>query len=833
MDKQQLLEDLFRAYFDARRNKRNTINQLRFELNFESEVIALCDDILSCNYKVKPSICFIVDKPVKREIFAADFRDRVVHHLIFNYTNPYFDSLFIEDSYSCRKDKGTLYGINRVAGFVKECSDNYTSGCYILKLDIEGYFMNINRTLLSGIIKAQLDRFPELDKDIPFDRGLLYYLIDSILKDDPTQNCIIKGHRSDWDGLPSSKSLFNRQKNYGLPIGNLTSQLFSNVYLHNFDDFVKNELNIQYYGRYVDDFVIIHKDKQFLKDVQPKLALYLRDRLELKIHPKKVYLQHYSKGVNFLGAAIKPNRTYITNRTKKNFRKNVEWWEKYLSEERNVTVRSLNKLMMSLNSYLGIMGHHRTYNIRKKSLLSSKIPTIMKYGYIKCIPYKSMVYSLYKKRETMRFLLVAAGSFIFSANMSAQSVELGFPRFAGQEYHFWAFRGDGKDTIASGTLDGQGRAKLVLPPRMAGFRGMTQWQLTRGGGLDMIFAGGEDFSVSCPEAEPTEETIVYAGTRENTYLNARYQRQQDILGKIDAMRMAADAYRGDSALLAVFEGERQKQELAYRLLQEETAANPLYAARFAQIVDVTRGLPPVLASGQDDTAGLLKDFVVDGLDIDALYTSGHWQGVLEQLMDWYSYKEEARQAFIPDMIRLIRRAVSDEVYAALAEKVIVFCEKKDWHNGQIEFAFFLQNDDRIKEPEGKLASVYTLLKIRKGAKAPALVQGGLPTGKFLLVFYESGCNACDNEMQSLKGNYPLLKAKGYEVVSVAADKDAVVFRNTAGTFPWKAKYCDFQGFAGRDFINYGVVGTPTFYVIDEKGVLQGRYARLFDTGILK
>lgn len=102
MDKEKLLYDLFKAYFDARHNKRNTVNQLRFELSFESEVIALCEEIFSRNYQICPSISFIVDKPVKREIFAADFRDRVIHHLIYNYINPYFDSIFIEDSYSCR-----------------------------------------------------------------------------------------------------------------------------------------------------------------------------------------------------------------------------------------------------------------------------------------------------------------------------------------------------------------------------------------------------------------------------------------------------------------------------------------------------------------------------------------------------------------------------------------------------------------------------------------------------------------------------------------------------------------------------------------------------------
>lgn len=425
-----------------------------------------------------------------------------------------------------------------------------------------------------------------------------------------------------------------------------------------------------------------------------------------------------------------------------------------------------------------------------------------------------------------RIFLLLFTPFIIAAAYS-QSVELDFPHFAGQEYRFWAFRGEGKDTIATGTLDGQGRAKLVLPDRMSGVHGMTQWQLTGGGGLDMIFAGGENFSVSCPEAQPSEKTIVYSGTRENVYLNGRYHRQQDILGRIDAMRMAAEAYKDNSELLPIFNTELRNQEQAYKLLQEETAANPLYAARFAQVVDVTRGLPPVLTPGREEIAGLLKDFVLDRLDMEVLYTSGHWAEVLEQLMDWYSYKEENRLAFIPDMIRLVNRASSDEVYVALCEKVIVFCEKKGWHDQEIEFAFFLLNDNRIKEPEGKIASLYTLLKIRKGSKAPALSQGKLPEGKTLLLFYESGCGHCENEIRQLIGNYSLIREKGYEVVSVSADRDPQVYKNLSETFPWTGKYCNFGGFDGADFKNFGVIGTPAFYMIND-GIVQGRYARLED-----
>jgi retron-type reverse transcriptase len=252
-DPSKLLVDLFQAYFDARKNKRNTINALNFERHFESSLFALYDEIIEVRYEPKPSICFIVDRPVKREIFAADFRDRVVHHLIYNYISPIFEKSFINDSYSCRKNKGTHYGIKRMDHFIHSCSQNYRKDCYILKLDISGYFMAINKPLLFKKVKSELIK--NVGK-IGFDLDLVLPLIHKTIFNDPKKNCLIRGSKIDWKGLPKTKSLFHARKNCGLPIGNLTSQLFGNVYLNEFDHFVKKDLQIRYYGRYMDDLIL-------------------------------------------------------------------------------------------------------------------------------------------------------------------------------------------------------------------------------------------------------------------------------------------------------------------------------------------------------------------------------------------------------------------------------------------------------------------------------------------------------------------------------------------------------------------------------------------------
>lgn len=373
-DENQLLEDLFQAYFDARKNKRNTINALAFEIDFEKKLFELYEEIKNRKYEIGPSICFIVKEPTLREIFAADFRDRIVHHLLYNYINPIFERLFINDSYSCRKKKGTLYGIKRVDHFIRSCSKNYNQDCYILKLDIKSYFMSIDHLILFQKIKETLFRYKDI---INFDFDFVLHLLEKVIFNDPTKNCILKGSKKDWKNLPKDKSLFFTDKNKGLPIGNLTSQLFGNVYLNDFDHFIKCKLKIKYYGRYVDDFVIVHPDKEYLKSIVPQLREYLKSNLLLNLHPKKIYLQHYSKGVSFLGAIIKPYRIYIKNRTKGNFYRKIKFWNNLWQKGEKVKREDFKKFISSINSYLGIIGHYQTYKLRKK-LIKQNISSLPK-----------------------------------------------------------------------------------------------------------------------------------------------------------------------------------------------------------------------------------------------------------------------------------------------------------------------------------------------------------------------------------------------------------------------------------------------------------------------
>ncbi len=358
------LSDFYLAYGECRRNKRNTCNALAFEMDYESYLQELYLEVNSGRYKPSRSMAFIINQPVKREVFAADFRDRVIHHLLISKLNPELEKSFIYDSYACRVGKGTHFGIKRVDRFIRSCSRNYSCDCYILKLDISGFFMSIDRKLLW----RRLSDFVDLHysgNDILVVKDLVRKTVES----DPTENCFIRGSLRDWNGLPPSKSLFHSKPFCGLPIGNLTSQVFANFYMNPFDHFMKHDLGLKYYGRYVDDMVIVHEDKEYLKSLIPVISDFLSNRLGLCLHPKKVYLQHYSKGVKFLGAFIKPHRIYIGNRTKGRFFDAVEKFNRLAVESGKSNWASIRPAFQSsINSYLGILSHYATYSIRKKEV---------------------------------------------------------------------------------------------------------------------------------------------------------------------------------------------------------------------------------------------------------------------------------------------------------------------------------------------------------------------------------------------------------------------------------------------------------------------------------
>ena len=349
LTREQLLHDLYLAYRNARRHKGKKTYVRRFEMRLEHNLSVLCDDLYERKYKAQPSECFLISDPKKREVFAADFRDRIVHHLYFNYTHEVFERTFIRDSYSCIKGRGTHDGINRLEQHIRCESHNWQHPCWVLKMDIQGYFMHINRERLLKIALNLLSRCYIKGK-CSFDLDFLSYLTREIILLNPLLNCRIKGDFHDWQGLSRNKSLFFSPVGCGLPIGNLTSQLFSNVYLGKLDDYMKRILLCRRYGRYVDDFYVVSANREWLRSLIPKVREFLKEELCLTLHEGKVRICSVSQGVEFLGAYLKPHRRYVSNSTLRRMKRKLP----SLALEEDT-----NRLQSRISSFRGVLGHYK------------------------------------------------------------------------------------------------------------------------------------------------------------------------------------------------------------------------------------------------------------------------------------------------------------------------------------------------------------------------------------------------------------------------------------------------------------------------------------------
>ena len=335
------LEKLWKAYCECRKRKKNTLNALKFEIDREKNLIALLKELKSKEYKISKHICFVVTHPTPREIFAADFRDRVVHHLLYNEIRELFEKDFIDNSFANRTGKGTHKGVGKLKEYLK------TDCTHFLKLDIKSFFCSINKDILYKIVKQKIWNSNK-------SYGWKYdvdWLCKKIIYHDPAKNYIFKGSWKTKELIPKDKSLFY-SNGKGLPIGNLTSQFFANAYLDQLDKFIYS-LGHKYYVRYVDDFIILG-DKEIYKETD-KIRTFLKTKLDLTLSEKKVKFQEIGKGIDFLGYFIKPHYTLVRKKIVGRFKDKMYRLGKETPKE----------VMAMANSYLGHFIHADSFRLRK------------------------------------------------------------------------------------------------------------------------------------------------------------------------------------------------------------------------------------------------------------------------------------------------------------------------------------------------------------------------------------------------------------------------------------------------------------------------------------
>jgi RNA-directed DNA polymerase len=287
-------ESLVQAYFDCRQHKRNTTSALAFEENLESNLMRLYDELVSGEYRIGRTICFVITRPKPREVWAGDFRDRIVHHFLYNAVAPRFYRSFIADSCACIPGRGTLYAAKRFESKVRSITHNWRRPAFYLKCDLANFFVSIDKRILRDLLAARIHEPHWLS------------LADQILFHDPRRSVEHRGQIDRLSLIPPHKSLFNQSADKGLPIGNLSSQFFANVYLDALDQFIKHRIGARHYIRYVDDFVLLHESPQWLNDAKAEIETLLSERLALRLNPKKTVLQPIERGIDFVGQVIKP-----------------------------------------------------------------------------------------------------------------------------------------------------------------------------------------------------------------------------------------------------------------------------------------------------------------------------------------------------------------------------------------------------------------------------------------------------------------------------------------------------------------------------------------------
>ncbi len=295
--------ELVQAYFDCRKSKRNTASALAFEQDLERNLSALSDELQAGTYQPGRSICFVVTRPKPREVWAADFRDRIVHHLLYNRISPRFYTSFIADSCACIPGRGTLYAAKRLEAKVRSITQNWQRPAHYLKLDLANFFVSINKNILREQIAARVTE--------PWWMNLA----EIILFHDPRQDFEYRGNAALLERVPPHKRLTNHPAHLGLPIGNLSSQFFANIYLDALDQLAKHRIGARHYIRYVDDFVLLHESPQWLNAAKAEIEAFLERKLNVRLNPTKTILQPIERGIDFVGQVIKPWRRSTRRRT--------------------------------------------------------------------------------------------------------------------------------------------------------------------------------------------------------------------------------------------------------------------------------------------------------------------------------------------------------------------------------------------------------------------------------------------------------------------------------------------------------------------------------------
>ena len=355
------LRELYQAWHAARRKKRPSRNQLAFELQSIDRLLALQESIHARTWSPAPTTCFVAKQPKAREIHAPDFGDRVVHHWLVPQLEAVIEPRFIHDSYANRRGKGTHAAVKRLQAFVRQVASGQGGGWY-LQLDVHNFFNSIHRPTLWRMLKPRLVKAGLSGSAMHVTHALLRHPVER-------QGVIHRGTPAERALVPPHKRLENAAPGCGLPIGNLSSQFFANVYLDALDQFVKHTLKAKRYLRYVDDFVLVHHDRAQLEVWRQQIEHFLGKQLRLGLKADQ-RLRPLSTGIDFLGYVVYPTHTRVRRRVIAHATERLDTWhrEHKVAAGVRATPEQLQQVDAIWASYTGHFRHANAHWLRQRLL---------------------------------------------------------------------------------------------------------------------------------------------------------------------------------------------------------------------------------------------------------------------------------------------------------------------------------------------------------------------------------------------------------------------------------------------------------------------------------
>ena len=410
----------------------------------------------------------------------------------------------------------------------------------------------------------------------------------------------------------------------------------------------------------------------------------------------------------------------------------------------------------------------------------------------------------FKKTITLMYTCLFAG-----IQLSAQTkIDIDFLRYANEPYVFSLSKGEKQDTIYSASFDAQGKTRIQVPVQYKDYVGVAQLRMKSGDGMDIILDHESHIRISAKS--DNGQDIVFEGSTVNADQSIKTRKHLDLFQKGQVLQMAARVYVPGDSLYSLINNEYTRVEKEYAAFMKSEQMDTSYAAHLRKMHYFLKDVGNTLTQDQPERVENFRRFFREELDYQRAYTSSLWPALIGSWMGMHKQAVFSDSILLDDCKVILDYIPTEDLRKAWLSRMI------------LEFARYGKEDMLIKLGVDELISVGTQAPLLQLHMQRRIVKNAV------VVFHESGCHNCESEMQQLYENYQSIIDQGYEVYSIAADMDEDTFISNTFLLPWKEKYCDYKGFHGDNFKNYGIYGTPTIFVIDSEGIIVGRYAQVHE-----